>query len=167
MKRWYVVHAHARAEAKALFNLTRQGFSAYLPRYLKRRRHARRTECVPSPLFPRYLFVSMDIEAVRWRAIQSTFGVAHLVCHGDRPTPVPEGAVEEIRAREDVNGMVELRPLASLKKGDRVEIVSGALADQVGLFDEIVDSQRVVILLKLLGRQVRVRVPEHAMVAVA
>ena len=38
---WYVVHTHPRAEAKALLNLDRQGFSCHLPRYLKCRRHAR------------------------------------------------------------------------------------------------------------------------------
>ena len=58
---WYVVHTHPRAEAKALLNLDRQGFSCYLPRYLKRRRHARRLETVAAPLFPRYLFVALDL----------------------------------------------------------------------------------------------------------
>src|SRR3954468_9168362 len=96
---WYVVHTHPRAEAKALLNLDRQGFSCYLPRYLKRRRHARRLDWVAAPLFPRYLFIGMDLATARWRAIRSTIGIAGLVCHGDQPTPVPFGIVEGLKAR--------------------------------------------------------------------
>ena len=58
---WYAVHTHAGAETKAVWHLENQGFSVYLPRYLRRRRHARKVDWVPTPLFPRYLFVFMDV----------------------------------------------------------------------------------------------------------
>ncbi len=92
MNRWYVVHTHPRGERLAMVNLQRQGMDAYLPQYLKRRRHARRTQWIPAPLFPGYLFVAMDVETVRWRAIHSTVGVRYLVCHGDWPARVPAGS---------------------------------------------------------------------------
>ena len=38
--RWYVVQTQANGEAKAAEHLRRQGYEIYLPRYLKRRRHA-------------------------------------------------------------------------------------------------------------------------------
>ena len=85
---WYVVHTHPRAEAKALLNLDRQGFTCYLPRYLKRRRHARRVETVAAALFPRYLFVDLDLATQQWWPIRSTFGVADLVFNGGQPAPV-------------------------------------------------------------------------------
>ncbi len=31
MRRWYVVNTHARAESKAAWHLSNQGFPAYLP----------------------------------------------------------------------------------------------------------------------------------------
>ena len=74
---------------KACWHLARQGFETYLPRYLKRRRHARRVEMLPAPLFPRYLFVAIDMATQRWRSISSTIGVTQLVCAGDVPAPVP------------------------------------------------------------------------------
>ncbi len=67
--RWYVAQTHPRAEAKAAEQLSRQGFQAYLPQYLKRRRHGRRVETVTAPLFPRYLFVSVDLATQRWLTI--------------------------------------------------------------------------------------------------
>ncbi len=66
-------------------NLIRQGFEIYLPRYLKRRRHARKVDVVAAPLFPRYVFINIDMATQRWRPIQSTFGVSHLVMNGDEP----------------------------------------------------------------------------------
>ena len=58
---WYVVHTHPNGEARAEHNLRRQGFHTYLPRYLRRTRHARKTQLVPRPLFPRYVFVALDL----------------------------------------------------------------------------------------------------------
>jgi transcriptional antiterminator RfaH len=167
MMRWYVAHTQAQSEEKASWHLTNQGFVAYLPRYRKRRRHARRIDWVPTPLFPRYLFIGMDLETARWRAIRSTVGIAGLICHGDRPTPVPEGVVEAIQAREDDNGVVALQAAPPFDKGDHVHITEGALRGLSGLFDGTTDDERVTILLDLLGRQVRVRVPLETVQAVA
>ena len=67
--RGYVVQTQPHAESKAMGHLIRQGFATYLPRYLKRRRHARKIETVAAPLFPRYLFVTVDMETQQWRSI--------------------------------------------------------------------------------------------------
>lgn len=166
-ERWYVVHTQPHAEHKALVHLQRQGFTAYMPRYSKRRRHARRVEQVSAPLFPRYLFVALDLETCPWRPIRSTVGVAALVCCGDAPLPVPEGVVEEIRARENELGMVELRPLLNVRRGEPIRIIDGAFCDYLGLFEEITEDRRVGILLNLLGRPVRVYLPEGFVSAAA
>ena len=159
MERWYVVHTRPRGERLAIINLGNQGLDTYLPQYRKRRRHARRTEWVPAPLFPSYLFVHMDLETVRWRAVHSTIGVRYLVCHGEWPAPVPPGVVEEIRACEDDDGVVVMSRQAPFGKGEAVQIMEGALGNQVGLFDCVTDDERVIVLLDILGRQVKVRVP--------
>lgn len=163
--RWYVVHTQPNAEARALTNLARQGFRTYLPRYRARRRHARRVDIVGRPLFPRYVFVAIDLAQQRWRAIQSTFGVSHIVCNGDRPSPVPTDVIDAIRAREDAHGWVLLGTAADLAAGTSVRILEGAFADHLGLYEGITDDSRVAILLELLGRQVRVHLPSESVVA--
>lgn len=167
MKRWYVVQTQAGAEEKAVAHLGRQGFDTYLPRYAKRRRHARRVDTVTVPLFPRYLFVGMDLEAQRWRAVHSTAGVSRLVCNGETPAAVPTGVVEEIRHREDDQGLVRLTEPARFREDDPVRITEGPLADRIGLFSTLSDDQRVVVLLDMLGRRVRVRVPAGSVDACA
>ena len=96
------------AESKAVAHLARQGFATYLPRYLKRRRHARRVDVVAAPLFPRYLFVEIDMAVQRWRSIYSTIGVSQLVCNGDVPAPVPDQVITMLKDREDAAGFIHL-----------------------------------------------------------
>jgi len=159
MNRWYVAQTHRRDEEKAAWHLRRQEFSVYLPRYLTRRRHARRVDWVKAPLFPRYLFIEMDSEHTQWRCINSTFGVSRLVCNGDRPAPVPEGIVEDIVARSDNKGLVRLDRMRTFSQGQKVQIMFGALTDRVGMFERLTDEDRVVLLLDMLGRQVRIKLP--------
>jgi transcriptional antiterminator RfaH len=153
---WYVVQTHSHAEAKAASHLERQGYTIYLPRYLKRRRHARRVEVVAAPLFPRYLFVAFDLLTQRWRSIQSTIGVARLVCSGEEPAVLPASVVDELRGRQNEAGFVQLDLRPRFAPGDKVVVVEGAFAACLGLFDGMADRERVAILLDLLGRKVRV-----------
>lgn len=155
-KSWYVVQTQPNAERKAVFNLDRQGYQTYLPQYLRRRRHARRIEHVRSPLFPRYLFVAIDMASQRWRTIQSTIGVSRLVCNGDMPAPVPTHVVEQLRAREDGQGCIRLQQRLKFSPGDKVRVQDGVFESCLGLFEGLTDGERVAILLDLLGRKVRV-----------
>ena len=158
MQKWYVVHTQARQEARAELNLRRQGFEAWLPLFRRSRRHARRIDDVLSPLFPRYLFVGLDLSIQPWRTINGTFGVVRLLCNRDTPLVVPEGLVEEIMQRRDESGTIVLSP-RRLAVGDSVKVSTGPFADLEGLFQTMSGRDRVVLLIKLLGREVRAKVP--------
>lgn len=156
---WYVVHTQVHQESVAELNLRRQGFATYLPRYLRRRRHARRVETVARPLFPRYLFVALDIARHRWQSIHSTIGVSHLVQAGERPLPLPDGVVDEIKARETNEGWVALGLPAGVRPGSDVRLIEGIFSECQGTLERLVDERRVTILMRLLGREVRVNAP--------
>ena len=153
---WYVVQTQVNAEAKAARNLLRQGFEIYLPHYLKRRSHARKVEKVAAPLFPRYMFVRIDLATQRWRSVQSTYGVSHLVLNGSDPAPVAGQVIDALKAREDASGCVTLEQRPKFAMGEKVRVLAGVFADNLGLFDGMADRDRVAILLELLGRKVRV-----------
>jgi transcriptional antiterminator RfaH len=154
--RWYVVQTQVNCETKAALNLVRQGYEIYLPRYLKRRRHARKIDFVARPLFPRYLFVAVDMATQRWRSIQSTFGVSHLVSNGNEPAVVPDRIVCALKTREDANGFVRMDVSRKFAAGDKVRVLAGVFMDSAGIFDEVADHDRVAILLEMLGSKVRV-----------
>lgn len=153
---WYVVQTHPNSEAKAASHLERQGFSVYFPRYLKRRRHARKIQTVQAALFPRYLFVNIDLESQRWRSIQSTIGVSRLVTNGDMPAPVPIPVISGLKGREDERGFIAMAQGPSFAPGDKIRILGGAFAEALGLFEGSSDSDRVAVLLECLGRKARV-----------
>jgi transcriptional antiterminator RfaH len=155
MQAWYVVKTKPRNEARAAENLSRQGFPIYCPKYRCRRRRANRVQQSRVPLFPSYLFVTFDISRDSWAVIRSTYGVSQLICRNGDPVAVPEAVLDDIRRREDSDGLVRLDATRNCRPGDPVRIMAGAFADQVGLFDCRTDSERVVVLLRLLGRDVR------------
>jgi transcriptional antiterminator RfaH len=167
MQRWYVVHTRAGAERLAQGHLERQGFETYMPRHLKTRRHARRTSQAPAPLFPRYLFVRFDAGNAPWRSINGTHGVSHLVCMGNRPSAVPRGVVSEIRARENEDGFVDIHVPLDFETGEVVRVTGGPLAQQSGIFQGSDDNRRVVILLSMLGREMKVSLDRDAVAAFA
>ena len=163
MKHWHVVYTQPRNEVLACEHLERQDFEVFLPRYLKRRSHARIVDMVPAPLFPRYLFAAIDC-AAGWRPIRSTRGVIDLVRNGDQLARVPEDVVEELRLRCDRQGFVLLARQLDLSPGQRIRIDSGAFAACEAIFEAQTDQGRIKVLLSLLGREVVLDVPIAAVV---
>lgn len=163
---WFVVQTQPRAEAKAKRHLSNQGFTAYLPVYRRRVRHARRTEMLLRPLFPGYLFVRLDPEQHRWRSINGTIGVRQILSDGDTPRYVSDQIIDEIIAREDEGGAVKLLPPV-FSPGQAVRLMAGPFAEVSGLFEEVRDENRIVLLLSLLGRKVRVVAPAAEVTAAA
>ena len=159
VSQWYVANTHVNAEVTAAGHLRRQGFAVYLPMYRKLRSHARRREWVSRPLFPRYLFVGIGENNQRWRAINSTIGISHLVSFDGVPAPIGDDIISSLRAREGSDGMVKLATVSSFRRGEPVKLLDGALRGRTGLFDSIDEKMRVTVLLDLLGRQLRVRAP--------
>ena len=104
-ERWFLVHALPKCEAKAELRLKAQGFCCYMPLFEKTVRHARKLRTVRAPLFPRYLFVILDLARDSWSPIRSTIGVSRLFTdQAGRPVAVPVGVVESLIERSDGPG---------------------------------------------------------------
>lgn len=159
MQSWFVVYTHPREEAIAEENLARQGYTTYWPRYARRVSHARKVQEVLASLFPRYLFVSFDPNVHGWRSIRSTRGVVDVIRNGHEPTQVSSALIDTIRAREDERGSVVLGRQIDLEKGQRFRLKGGAFDAHELIFEARKDSERVVALLTLLGREFKVEVP--------
>src|SRR5262249_61590545 len=92
MMRWIVVHGRTQAEVTALRHLTNQGFHCFLPRrVLQLRSYARKTQLVPILLFSWSLFIRLDLNATRWRAI-------NLLAIARHPLLEPHGVVDTLLA---------------------------------------------------------------------
>lgn len=161
---WYAVHTQPRLEMKALAHLRRQNYQTYLPLLRRKIRHARRVEQVLRPFFPRYLFVALNLEQQGWRSIRSTIGVSDIVRFGEQPTPLPPGVIDTLKSYEDAGGAIEA-PRKMINKGDKVSVLEGPFSRLLGLCEAVTDSERVMVLLDLLGRKVRVSLSADAVEA--
>ncbi len=117
-------------------------------------------------VFPRYLFVAADPDTPGRRSINSAPGVVSVVSFGERLATISNAIIQAIQAREDAAGHVKLVEPNTLKPGDQVCLHSGAMAEHIGMFERRGDADRVVILLNLLGRSVRVKVPANSIARV-
>ena len=166
VEKWYVVNTLPNCEFQAERHLVHQGFEVYLPTVSKVRKHARRKEVVRIPFFPRYLFVRLDLDSQRWHSINSTFGVKNIVSFGELPARIKDSVIREIMDREDAEGNVQVDSQPSFLKGDRLEIISGPLRDQIGIFSSATKgNDRVTLLLSLLGREVSTVLPINSVAA--
>jgi transcriptional antiterminator RfaH len=164
-ERWFLAHTLPKSEWKAELHLGAQGFRSYLPQIKKTIRHARQLRTVRAPLFPRYLFVILDLERDRWLSVRSTVGVSHLVTrHDGRPVPVPIGIVESLIERSKGN-LTQLD--CGFVKGQHVRILSGPFADFVGTLERLDAAGRVRVLLEMMGTEVPVTLHRSALAPTA
>ena len=155
-ERWYVVYAQPNRENIAEVQLNWQGFRAFVPRLEKTLRHARTLRVMKSPVFPRYLFVILDLERDRWRSINGTSGVTSLVMAEGRPLPLPMGLVEYFIRSSDDDGL--LRAENDLRPGQPIRLRAGPFADAFGVLSRLNGSARVDVLIKFMNGDVRLNV---------
>jgi transcriptional antiterminator RfaH len=150
---WACAQLKPQCERLALHCLTLAGYNIYFPRLRQQRRvHGRKVESRPA-LFPGYAFVQIVLQ---WRSAHWAPGVVSLIMDGAGPARVPDRTIADIQARER-NGLVEL-PRRPLMPGDRVQVLQGPLAGQIGLFAGMRAHERVAVLLEILGGRQRVTV---------
>ncbi|MFZ0571219.1 MAG: transcription termination/antitermination NusG family protein [Rhodomicrobium sp.] len=153
--RWIVAATHPHRESFALANLARQGFTAYCPMVTKHIRHARRAYDAPRPMFPGYVFVKYQAGLHQSRLILSTYGVRSLVRYGEAPASLPEGFVENMKARES-SGVIATSG-STFEPGQEVAVTGGPFDGLIGRIAGIEERGRVLVLLDLLNQQAKVR----------
>ena len=166
MTRWYAVQTRPRKERLAEQHLRNQNFTTFCPQQRRARKVGKRMCWQLEPLFPSYLFVAIDIERQRWRSINGTVGVVHLVSFGKgsgvRPAPLPAGLVERLRelaAKDDV-----IRFDEQLGQGDRVRVVGGPFDSLCGVLETASAGERVTILLEVLSGATRVSIERSRLI---
>ena len=163
--RWYVVQSQPHKEIYSATQLRNQGFRPFVPRIRKTVRHARQMTSVLAPLFPRYLFVSLDLSRDRWRSVRGTFGVSSLVMEGDRPAPVPDGVVEQLIAHTTKSEVIDFRH--ELAPGQTVRFLRGPFAEKFGRLVSLDATGRVSVLLSIMGSERSAKVPAESLMPVA
>ncbi len=150
--KWYVIHTRPRQEERALENLTRQGYKAWMPWLEVEKIIGGRITKVIEPMFSRYLFIQLDQVTTNWGPIRSTLGVSKLVTFGNQAASISNEFVE-ILQRTPLQDSKHI-----LKQGDEVEIMQGPLKGVKGIFDQQDGELRAMILIELINQSHKVQV---------
>ena len=152
---WRVAHTLARCEKKVTDWARQQGWRAELPLYRSVKRYRGKKVEFHKPLFPGYVFV--QIPADQGRKIEQHDQVARLLVPPDQAEFA--GQLGAILAA--IESGLEISPVAVLKPGMRVEIISGPLRGMSGIVEKAKGFTEVILRLDFLAHAASVRIEPH------
>ncbi len=157
---WYVVYTKLRKEAFVECQIQRKGIVSFFPQLLIPVTSARRAQRHIVPLFPNYLFAriqeSREYDCVRW-----TPGVSYIVSFHGMPAPIDDAAIQFLQQHTSSQGYMTAK--STVTAGQETRINVGPLAGLAGVIQNPPNARgRVKVLLSLLGREVSVNIPVHA-----
>jgi transcriptional antiterminator RfaH len=164
---WFAVYCKPRQELVAQENLERQGFHTYLPRIqLKRRRREKWIDAI-EVLFPRYLFIRVDLTKNSIAPVRSTRGAVGLVRFGSQPAIIADEVMEALSRHENAESGLHPCDQSVFSEGELVRLTEGPFVEMEGIFSQENSEKRVTVLLELLGRTSRVAVSRDWLVKAA
>ena len=153
-RQWFAAYTTPRHEKAIVRQLDARHIDSFLPLY--RSIHRWKNGCrvpVDQPLFPNYVFVNVHRrESVK---VLQVPGVLWIVSAGREPSVLPNAEIESLRA--GLPGR-QFEPHPYLVIGERVRVVSGALAGMVGVLVRMKNECRVVLSLDLIRQSVSVEI---------
>ena len=157
MRNWYLIKTKPQQEAIATQNLTNQNFNVFFPKAVINNK--------TTPLFPSYLFIQLDDKTQNWTPIRSTKGVSNFVRFGLSFAKVPNQIINLIKTQQQQT-IEKMINICSHHKGDYLEIQTGAFKGQQAIFQNYNSSDRVTVLLKLIGQQQAITLDQREVIAV-
>jgi len=156
---WNVLHVAPNGEPQVCKYLGLHGIEGYAPQFPPPPRtkagsvRDRRRRWV----FPGYVFCKIADGFTQWDLIRWAPGVRRMLQEDGEPGTVDDVFVDHVRRRLADRSLAASRPL--FRKGQPIVIQSGPLKMLDAIFEKNLDaSQRVQVLVQLLGRPLTVEV---------
>ena len=157
--KWYVVNTRPREEVRAVEHLTKEGYVCLYPRIRRTLRTAKGLVDRVESLFPNYLFLHANPMTDNLARVRSTRGVRNLVRFGLEPAEVPPEVICELQARGD-KGSGVIRLNAAARQEVAQKFAENGLEEFGGVFLTHDGSERVILLMRVLGDYNKVNLPE-------
>ena len=151
-RRWYLVQCKPKQDLRALENLQRQGYECLLPLHKVEYLQKGQWQIKEEPLFPGYLFIELNTLQDNWMPIRSTRGISQIVRFGAEPLPVPREIIERLQCGDSA-------PEQTFKPGEKVIISWAGSSGLEAIFLAKDGTERVLLLLKILQREIRISIP--------
>lgn len=172
---WYIVRCLRGTDEQAKKALENRGIETWYPKIVElkplpmrelsasqRSSGVQIRRPVPSPLFPRYLFIRAELRDYDWDALFKESGVGGFTCEGNQPFRMRSTDLTEIRKRENggmIDGKTSVRLLFSI--GEKVTVTSGWAAGFPAIVERGLDipiseldpETRIRLLVNIFGRE--------------
>jgi len=164
LPRWYAVHTRSRHEKLVARQFLEKQIEAFLPLCTEVHRWKDRYKKVEVPLFSGYVFAQFVGGSLRRQAVLKTTGVIRIVGFGQRDEPVPDEQIEALRRVLESDALLQKHRY--LRVGQRVKVISGALAGVEGILKRIKGNARLVIAVEPIRQAVAVELSGYAVVSI-
>ena len=142
-------------------NLRRQAFEVYLPNIKQAHRYRGQWREKIEPLFPRYLFIRLNLGEENIAPIRSTHGVSKLVSFSGQPVKVPDPLIDALIELADSDSGL-LHPKEDLfEAGTTVTILDGPLQGLEAIFMAHDGEHRSIVLMDMLGKTQQLRIDRN------
>ena len=154
-KAWYTLHTKSRKEAHVYNYLCATNIEVFYPTIKVKPVNPRASKI--RAFFPRYLFARVDIDEVGLSALQWVPGMSSVVSFGGELAIVQDHYIDELRRCITEIDVISNGVQDNLASGDQIRIASGQFTGYEAIFDmQLNGAERVQVLLRWLGRQVKV-----------
>jgi transcription antitermination factor NusG len=144
--RWHVLQTKSRQEKALTESLLSRGMECFLPLAQVNRTHGGRRVKVELPLFPGYVFLRGSLEEAY--EADRTKRVAKII-----PVFDQKKLDEELRSLElALKASAVFDPFPYLKRGIRVEVISGPMRGVRGVIEDRLKRDRLVLQVDVLGQ---------------
>jgi len=165
--KWYVIHTYSGYENKVATNLEKIVENRKLEHLIQGMRipsetvvetsgedaGKKKTKEVERKLFPSYVLVKMIMTDESWHVVRNIRGVTAFVGPGSKPIALTDDEVQKFEIDSVYVSEV------NFEVGDSVKIIEGALADSVGVVEEISsDKKKVKLTISMFGRKTSIEV---------
>lgn len=161
MLQWYSIQFKPNSYRMAERNLRRQGFITFLPLLETTKRDKPKFTNDIKPLFPGYMFVSMDLKKDSWRKINNTVGVSRLLYEQGKPKAISGEIINGLMSRCDHLGLLVRTKTPVI--GETVELLKGAFTNFIATVETIESDKRIWVMMELMGRSTRIQVKAESL----
>ena len=159
---WYAIYTRSRHEKLVAEQLAQKNIPTFLPLQVEVHRWQDRYKKIEMPLFRGYVFAQYDYESTVRTSILRTTGVVRIVGFGQEDAPVPGEQIETLQRLLETRQLVHRHRY--LQVGERVKVISGAMAGLEGILVRVKKQDRLVIAIELIRQAVAVELSGYEVV---
>lgn len=158
---WFALHIRMHDHEHIEQALSHKGFEVFAATYAAKRVIAGREKSIRTPLFPGYLFCSLDPN--HRLPVLTVPGVISILGMGSSPTPIPTHEIDAVR--RTISSGLPFEPFRLLQPGELVEVQSGPMKGVKGIVVNYKGRCRLVIVVSALNdRAVSVEVDRETVI---